>query len=124
MERRTPQRDAIRQAVEKADRPLSPQEILDAAGAEVRGLGIATVYRAVKAGVDEGWLKPVDLPGGPTRYEPAGKQHHHHFECVRCHRVFDLDGCPGNLNQLLPAGFTLEDHEVLLFGHCDTCTAA
>ena len=124
MERRTPQRDAIRDAVRTADRPLSPQEILDAAGAAVRGLGMATVYRTVKAGVDEGWLKPVDLPGGPTRYEPAGKRHHHHFECTRCHRVFDLEGCPGDFAKLLPGGFTLEDHEVLLFGHCNTCAAA
>lgn len=124
MERRTQQRDAIREAVQHADRPLSPQEILDAATAAAPGLGMATVYRTVKSGVEEGWLKAVDLPGGPTRYEPGGKHHHHHFECTDCHRVFDLDGCPGNLRKLLPGGFTLESHEVLLYGKCERCNAA
>lgn len=121
MERRTHQRDAIREAVERADRPLSPQEILDAAGESAPGLGLATVYRTVKAGVEQGWLQPVDLPGGPTRYEPGGKRHHHHFECRQCHRVYDVDGCPGNLTKLLPSGFTLEAHDVTLYGLCEGC---
>lgn len=123
MARRTQQRDAIREAVERADRPLSPQEILHAAGDLAPGLGLATVYRAVKAGVEQGWLQPVDLPGGPTRYEPAGKQHHHHFECRACHRVYEVDGCPGNLTKLLPSGFTLEAHDVTLYGLCEACNA-
>jgi Fur family ferric uptake transcriptional regulator len=121
MERRTTQRDAIRAAVEHADRPMSTQEILEAAGKLAPGLGLATVYRTVKAGIEGGWLKPVDLPGGPTRYEPGGKHHHHHFECRACNRVFEVEGCPDNLRGLVPAGFQLEDHDVTLYGLCDTC---
>ena len=121
MERATRQRAAIRDAVERADRPLSPREILDAAGRQVKGMGLATIYRAVKDGVEEGWLRGVELPGGPTRYEPAGKQHHHHFECRACHRVFEVDGCPGNIGRLAPPGVRLEGHEIVLYGLCETC---
>ena len=118
--RNTSQRRAIREAIEKADRPLDANEVL--AAAEVEGLGLATVYRTLKLGVEEGWLKPVDLPNSPTRYEMSGKKHHHHFECRDCHKVFDIEGCPGNLQQLVPEGFTLDDHEIILYGNCNKCT--
>jgi len=122
-QRRTQQRDAIREALARADRPLEAQELLRAAEPLSPGLGLATVYRTLKAGAEEGWLKPVALPGGATRYELAGKDHHHHFECRQCHRVFDVAGCPGELQRLTPTGFTLEGHEVVLYGLCDRCTA-
>ena len=117
--RNTNQRRAIRQAIEDADRPLDANEVLAEANAE--GLGLATVYRTLKLGVEEGWLKPVELPNAPTRYEMAGKKHHHHFECRDCNKVFDVEGCPGNLQALVPEGFTLEDHEIILYGNCGKC---
>jgi len=119
--RKTNQRTAVREAIETADRPLSPQEILELARVEQPGLGIATVYRAVKTGTQEGWLTPVELPHGPTRYEPAGKKHHHHFECTKCNSVFDVEGCPGQLNQLVPEGAELTSHEIILYGLCADC---
>ncbi len=122
-ERQTQQRQAIREAVRRADRPLSPQEILDAAGTLAPGLGLATVYRAVKIGVTEGWLAAVEVPGSATRYEPAGKHHHHHFACRGCGSVYEVEGCPGNITPLTPAGFKLEDHELVLFGLCRSCNA-
>jgi len=117
--RNTSQRKAIRQAIEDADRPLDAHEVL--AAAQHAGLGLATVYRTLKLGVDEGWLAAVELPNAPARYEMAGKKHHHHFECRACQRVFEVHGCPGNLNPLIPKGFTLENHEVILYGLCNEC---
>jgi hypothetical protein len=52
MERSTRQRSAIRSAIDAAGRPLSPQEVLDAAQAEVPGLSQATVYRNLKLLLD------------------------------------------------------------------------
>jgi Fur family ferric uptake transcriptional regulator len=121
MSRTTTQRTAIRAAIEAAGRPLSPQEVLDAASTDAPGLGIATVYRALSSGVAEGWLQAVELPTGPTRYEPAHLKHHHHFRCQTCDRVFDLKGCPGNLRKMLPPGFVLDDHDIVLHGKCAEC---
>lgn len=121
--RQTDQRQAVRDAIEHADRPLRVAEILDAARCEVPSLGQATVYRVVKRGLDEGWLKLVEMPGNATLYEPAGKHHHHHFECTRCKRVFEVEGCPGRaaLNRLAPPGFSVESHDLTLYGTCDQC---
>ncbi|MBB6429886.1 Fur family transcriptional regulator [Algisphaera agarilytica] len=115
------QRHVVRQVIETADRPLSPQEILKLAHVKQPTLGIATVYRAVKAGTEQGWLVPVEMPHGPTRYEPAGKAHHHHFECTDCHAVFGVEGCPGPMNSLVPKGAELTDHEIFLYGRCADC---
>jgi Fur family ferric uptake transcriptional regulator len=120
-QRSTQQRRAIQHALEAADRPLDAQEVLTAAQAWSPGLGLATVYRALKMGTEQGWFQPVELPGGATRYELAGKGHHHHFECRACHRVFEVEGCPGQLQQLTPSGFTLETHELVLYGLCEAC---
>lgn len=124
MERNTAQRRAIHKAMEDAGRPMGPNEIFDAARAHVPGLGIATVYRAIKHLLDDGFLAQVDLPGEPPRYELAGKEHHHHFRCSNCRKVFDLDGCTDSFRQMLPKGFKLDGHEVYLFGRCEECGVA
>lgn len=123
MERNTRQRSAIREAIAQAERPLLPQEVLNAAQQAVPGLGIATVYRNLKALVDEGELRPVNLPGENPRFELAGHQHHHHFQCTQCQRVFDVHACPGDLSRLAPQGFTVEDHDLTLYGRCKDCAA-
>lgn len=123
MERRTRQRDAIRQVFEDAARPLGPNEVLEAGRSHVKGLGIATVYRTIASLIEADWLTPVELPGEPPRYEVAGQAHHHHFRCRECARVYEILGCPGTLEHLAPPGFTIERHEVVLYGLCTACVA-
>ncbi len=123
MERNTVQRRAIHKVLEQAGRPMGPPEIYEAARAHAPGLGIATVYRTIKRLIDDGFLTPVELPGEAPRYELSGKDHHHHFRCTNCNRVFDLEGCPGAFKQILPKGFSLEGHEIFLFGRCQECGA-
>lgn len=123
IQRNTRQREAIRRALESAARPLSPTELLALSQTEVRGLGIATVYRNIKALQEEGWLTAVDLPGGQTVYEIAGKAHHHHFQCDACRRVFELEGCLPAVHTLAPQGFQVRRHEITLCGLCPDCQA-
>ena len=122
-QRSTSQRRALLKAFERAGRPLSPQEALDLARPHApASIGIATVYRNLRALADKGVLKAVSLPGeSASRYELCGKAHHHHFHCRKCHHVFEVEGCPGNIEPLVPKGFQLEDHEVVLYGLCSGC---
>lgn len=124
MPRKTHQRLAIRQALAEAGRPLTPREILAAARKRASTLGIATVYRNLKVLMAEGALHSVELPGAPDRYELAGKDHHHHFHCRACDRVYEVEDCPGDIQSLTPAGFELEDHEIYLYGLCGDCASA
>ena len=124
MERSTRQNAAIRQAIAAAGRPLSPAEVLEAARREVAALGLATVYRTLKALVDEGAVQVVTLPGENARYEIARRGHHHHFRCDACQRVFDVAGCPGDLAGLAPPGFRVDRHEITLYGRCPDCATS
>lgn len=124
LQRNTRQKAAIRDVFIAVDRPLGPQEVLDHAGTRIKGLGIATVYRNIKALVEEGWLTPVDLPGDSSRYEVSGKAHHHHFHCRNCGKVFDLPGCPVQVKPNLPVGFVATEHELVLYGRCDVCSVS
>jgi len=122
--RRTGQQQAIRRFIEQVDRPVRVEEIHEGAVRVLPGIGVATVYRAVKAGLDAGWLEEVHLPGERSAaYEMAGKNHHHHFECRSCGKVFDVDGCPGRFSKLVPPGFVMEDHELVLYGQCMGCAS-
>lgn len=121
MVRDTAQRRAIRRALQEADRPLGALEVLESSRRDAPGLGIATVYRTLKALGQEGEVAAVELPGRPPRYEAAGKGHHHHFLCERCGKAYELDGCLGGLARLLPRGFRMSSHELLLHGRCASC---
>ena len=87
----------------------------------VPSLGIATVYRTINSLSDEGWIHSVDLPGEPARYERCGKPHHHHFICRGCGLAFDVAACPEDVERLAPAGFTVDSHDLVLYGHCPAC---
>lgn len=121
MERSTRQRIAIRQAIEAAGRPLSPQEVRQAAQAQVPGLSLATVYRNLKLLQEAAEIAAVSLPGDSPRYEAGRHGHHHHFQCTACEKVFDVHACPGNLAALAPQGFVVDHHELTLYGRCADC---
>ncbi|MFH1383185.1 MAG: transcriptional repressor [Chloroflexota bacterium] len=121
MVRATQQRKTIHKVLVKYGRPLSVNEILELARSEVTRLGIATVYRNLKVLQSEGQIAPVDLPGQPPRWEIAPAGHHHHFLCRTCDRLFEIYGCPADIKQLLPKGYVLEKHDILLQGQCEAC---
>jgi len=121
--RSTRQRDAIREILRESHRPLSPNELLDLAGHRVPTLGIATVYRTIKLLVEEGTAVPVELPGEPARYEhrEAASTPHHFFRCDICGRAFDVGGGADDLQYLVPTGFSLRKHVLVLYGLCAEC---
>ena len=122
MERSTKQRAAIQEALGRLGRPLLPKELLAEAQKSVPNLSLATIYRNIKALVADGLVEVVSLPGEVDRYE-VHKHHHHHFHCNSCQQVIDIDGCPGDLSKLMPKGYSLEGHQITLYGRCPACSA-
>ena len=124
MTRSTKQRRAILAALRGADGPLTPQEVHAEAARHAMTLGLATVYRNLQRLERAGDVVPVHLPNDTTRYEPAGKRHHHHFCCRGCEGVFEVEArCPVAPLEgaTLPGGFEIESHDLTFYGLCHGC---
>ncbi len=117
----TEQRKAIHAAFRGCRRPLSPGDVLALASKRVRSINLTTVYRNLKAMLESGDVIAVAVLGKSTRYELSGLDHHHHFLCEKCDRLFDLPGCPGSFQDLAPRGFKVTAHELMLTGRCKSC---
>lgn len=106
----------------EAARPLAIAELHALAMRQVPGMGIATVYRAVRELGEAKKIVSVTYAGQPTRFEWAVATHHSHFICHGCNRVFDIDG-PGELPlpKRKPKGFEFTGHEVIYYGRCAEC---
>lgn len=122
MQRNTRQRQALRQLFEHAEHPLTAEEVLQIAKRTVPQLGIATVYRTIKVMIEANEVRSVEVLGETPRYESANREHHHHFLCRTCEKVYEAEGCEGERTVLAaPPGFRVEGHEVVLRGVCGTC---
>jgi Fur family ferric uptake transcriptional regulator len=121
-QRNTRQREIIVAVIGEAQGPLTVPEILERAKRTLPGLGVATVYRAIKLLLEDRKIQPVILASGETRYESTGLGHHHHFHCRLCGDVYDLEECPVSVpSGKYKHGFIVEDHELTLYGICASC---
>jgi Fur family ferric uptake transcriptional regulator len=121
MERSTRQKRAIEAVLEEHKNPLTAPEILNFGLREVPTLGLATVYRSLKALAKDGRVVTVEIPGQMPRYERSDKGHHHHFVCRLCGGVFELARCLAGIKKMAPPRFRVEGHEIILYGTCDAC---
>lgn len=117
--RETKQRNAIRKAFEETGRPLSPREVLDIASSDVPNLGIATVYRNIKAMVETGDLMQVELPGQPPRYDLPKAERQPLMLCEKTNRVFFADNNKISLNIPKIDGFDVKGYQIILYGESE-----
>lgn len=121
--RRTVQREAILEALEASDRPLSVEDIrLRLAG---RRPGIPTIYRNLERFVREGWAEALVGSDQVMRFVRCRSvHHHHHLVCEACGRAVEVETCGllGSLQGIESAtGFRLTRHVLNLFGTCPEC---
>lgn len=89
-------------------------------------IGTATVYRAVAAMAETGFLENVGERDGAALYAHChASGHHHHLVCTRCGATAEapcpLDACASALET---HGFLVTEHEVRLYGLCPVCAPA
>ncbi|EQA36020.1 ferric uptake regulator family protein [Leptospira inadai serovar Lyme str. 10] len=118
--RKTKQKEEIFRVIQDAKGPLSVKEIYDLSKITVKNIGIATVYRTVHNLLESEKIHEIKLPGESSRFETSHLDHHHHFHCIRCDRVFDVEVCPFPIENL-PKGFRVDSHEIILYGVCSEC---
>ena len=102
---------------------LSAEQVYDAAATELPELARATVYNTLNDFVRAGLLRRVDCFGSAL-YDHNVDEEHHHFHCLVCGGLFDVE--PGGLAgiELTEPGYSVERTEVLFRGRCAACSAA
>ncbi len=115
--RETKQRNAIKRAFFEYRRPLSPKEVLGIASEDVPNLGIATVYRNIKAMVEENELATVEIPGQAPRYCLPRERTPFLFVCQETDRVFFLEPDTTRVDiSSIPGEARVDRYEVVFYG--------
>ena len=84
------------------------------------------VYGVLKALVAGGLARRIEPAGAPALYELRVGDDHHHLVCRECGTVADVDcvvGAAPCLTPSDPAGFVVEEAEVVFWGLCADCQA-
>jgi Fe2+ or Zn2+ uptake regulation protein len=118
-----PRRD-VAELVAAREGHFTAAELVEDAGR--RGIGRATVFRALELFSSLGLVERVDLPGGDHAYVACEPAHHHHAICTGCGRSLDVDDA--GLAEVLAAigkrsGFRVTTHRLEIFGLCAICDA-
>lgn len=92
----------------------------------LKGVGRATVYRAIEQLEELGLAQKVDLGGNAFGYEKVdpGGGHHHHIVCTGCGKVipFEDKELEKAIHEVSKRdGFQIESHEITLRGTCEDC---
>lgn len=119
--RLTRERDALLAAFMSSERLFMPSELHAFLRGEGQGVGLATVYRLLELLTEMGLATPF-LIGGAVNYAFCGQGHHHHFVCLDCKGVKDIESCPEVSD--FPAVGKVDYHRFDLYGHCEGCLEA
>lgn len=122
--RPTPGRVSVLEELAREPHDANAQAIHARLARRRKGVGLATVYRALSDLSDAGLIDALAHGGAETHYRLCGEGHHHHLVCSRCHRVVELSNCnlQGWLDRVgTDTGFTVTDHTLEVTGLCSDC---
>ena len=88
-------------------------------------VGLATVYRALQALVDDGQVDVLRTTDGEAAYRRCSPVHHHHLVCRSCGRAVEVADPPVERWAARVAaehGFADVQHQVEVFGTCAACS--
>jgi Fur family transcriptional regulator, ferric uptake regulator len=106
-----------------AKRPLSAEQIHEAAGDDK--LDLVTVYRSLGAMDEAGIVQRHPLERGRSLYALVTPgHHHHHVICRRCGRIDRLPGCDTSRLEAAARtkGYAELTHIMEIYGICPACT--
>lgn len=121
----TKHRTALLETLESSSLPLTAEDLFIRLREKNVSISLSTVYRILETLVDKGFVIRSQLANeNKALYEVSRNEHHHHLHCVKCRRIFPVEGCPlKEYEQLLEEqfGFTVKGHNLEVFGYCEKC---
>lgn len=121
----TGQRKLILDAFLNNESHISAEELYDQLKRDNPGIGLATIYRALKLFADCGLANEQHFSDGVTRYEHLfGHEHHDHLICLNCGKYIEvvepaIEELQAKLAQ--KNNFQVLRHRMELYGICQDC---
>lgn len=119
----TPQRLAIYEELRYSKQHPSIDMVYKKIRAKFPRISFDTVYRTLMTLCDTGLVKPVEGYGYTKRFDP-NMTPHHHFHCVKCHKIVDFhDEAYDRLKETkkMASGYKVLNKKVVLEGLCPDC---
>lgn len=119
----TTQRRAILDVFTDPERGhLSADHVHEKVSGELPELARGTVYNTLNEFVRAGLLRRIE-GFGSALYDRNLDEAHHHFHCLSCGRLFDVEPSGASTVDLPEQGFKIERTEILFRGRCAECAA-
>ena len=119
------QREQVLAAFIKAKNHPTVDDIYNTIRRKNLKIGLATVYRTMRAICDSGLAGEVDFGDGVRRFEHKyWRQHHYHLVCIKCGRVIEVTS--GKIEKLQKKlakqhNFIPSRDTMKIFGICSKC---
>jgi Fe2+ or Zn2+ uptake regulation protein len=108
-----------------ADHPHTTADQVAAAVRQRLGsVSTQAVYDVLSACTHASLVRRIEPAGHPARFETRTGDNHHHLVCRSCGRTEDVDCVHGSapcLEPSSPAGFAVQEAEVVFWGLCPDC---
>ena len=122
MYKHSKQREMILEYLKATKAHPTPEQIFDDLREAHPELGIATVYRNLKALHAQGLIKKLNVGEVADRYD-ADISNHYHFLCESCGDVSDLYEDDLDIVFKTDKKMKIKSHELYVYGICTKCTS-
>lgn len=121
----TKHRISILDEIETCEQPVSAEQIFLRLQDKHISINLSTVYRALETLVEKNIVIKSSITGdAKALFEPYQMEHKHHLVCVKCKKMFTVDGCPFEEYEKIlheKIGFDVKGHKLEIFGYCKDC---
>ncbi|MCA9120746.1 MAG: transcriptional repressor [Planctomycetaceae bacterium] len=122
--RMTPQKKQLLEHVFSRHEHFDADTLIDNLPDDAKGIGRATVYRALSEFVDAGLLREFQLDGRAVYEHDYGYPQHDHLYCKDCQKLIEFQS-----DELLElresvarkANFRVTNHRLIITGVCEDC---
>ena len=103
---------------------LTTDEVATAVRVRIGSVSTQASYHVLDTLAVAGLVRRIEIGGSAARYERRVGDNHHHLVCRSCGEVSDVD-CPTAsgpcLTTTAPAGYVIDEAEVIFWGTCPRC---
>ncbi len=120
--KKTDKRERILEIFSNTSKYITARDILDVMKTEYPGMSYDTIYRNLSTFVILGILEETELNGEKHfRMQCEVDHHHHHFICMTCGNIKEINFCPMEVLQNAIPGYQIENHKFEIYGNCPKC---